>query len=149
MSDVRILNSWKEISSYIGRGVRTVQRWEELYGLPVHRAAGKDRSAVYAMSDELDAWLRLGKMHGQPAPKREASLECAQRVEELLSRSRLLVRQLRELRRTSTEVRSRLRSKAARHPELQDELTAASFRLGAAVEDATGPSLQAGAARGR
>jgi hypothetical protein len=64
MPAVRILNSWKEISNYIGRGVRTVQRWEEMYQLPVHRPASRDRSAVYAIADEIDAWLRAGKMHG-------------------------------------------------------------------------------------
>jgi hypothetical protein len=53
----RILNSWKEIANYLGRGVRTVQRWESQLGLPVHRPAGKDHSAVLAFSSELDQWL--------------------------------------------------------------------------------------------
>ncbi len=53
----RILNSWKEIANYLGRGVRTVQRWEAQLGLPVHRPAGKDHSAVLAFSSELDDWL--------------------------------------------------------------------------------------------
>jgi hypothetical protein len=53
-----ILNSWKEIAAYLGRGVRTVQRWERDMGLPVHRPKGKDRSAVLALAEELDAWLR-------------------------------------------------------------------------------------------
>jgi len=53
-----ILNSWKEIAAYLGRGVRTVQRWENDLGMPVHRPKGKDRSAVLAIADELDAWLR-------------------------------------------------------------------------------------------
>ncbi len=53
-----ILNSWKEIAAYLGRGVRTVQRWEADLGLPVHRPKGKDRSAVLGFSEELDAWLR-------------------------------------------------------------------------------------------
>ena len=35
-----VLNSWKEIASYLGRSVRTVQRWEREFGLPVHRPAG-------------------------------------------------------------------------------------------------------------
>ncbi len=52
-----ILNSWKEIAAYIGRGVRTVQRWESI-GLPVRRPRAHSRSAVIAMSDEIDAWLR-------------------------------------------------------------------------------------------
>jgi hypothetical protein len=53
----RILNGWKQISSHIDRGVRTAQRWEVLLGMPVHRPALKDRSAVIAFSDELESWL--------------------------------------------------------------------------------------------
>ena len=52
-----VLNSWKEIAAYLGRGVRTVQRWEFDAGLPVHRPKGKDRSAVLALTNELDNWL--------------------------------------------------------------------------------------------
>lgn len=52
------LNGWKEIATYLGRGLRTVQRWEALYGLPVTRPAGKGRSAVVAATADLDAWLR-------------------------------------------------------------------------------------------
>ena len=33
----RFLNTWKEIATYMGRGVRTVQRWERELGLPVRR----------------------------------------------------------------------------------------------------------------
>lgn len=53
----RILNGWKQISTHIDRGVRTAQRWEALLGMPVHRPALKDRSAVVAFSDELESWL--------------------------------------------------------------------------------------------
>src|SRR5207249_9472999 len=31
------LDSWKEIAAYLGRGITTVQRWEQKEGLPVHR----------------------------------------------------------------------------------------------------------------
>ncbi len=54
-----ILNGWKEIAAYLGRGLRTVQRWEQI-GLPVRRPRGSSRSAVVALSEELDAWLRAG-----------------------------------------------------------------------------------------
>lgn len=53
-----VLNSWKEISAYVGRSVRTVQRWEAELGLPIRRPRGRSRSPVIAMSDEIDAWLR-------------------------------------------------------------------------------------------
>jgi hypothetical protein len=52
-----VLNSWKEIAAYLGRGVRTVQRWERELGLPVRRPRGKDRSAVVALKPDLDRWL--------------------------------------------------------------------------------------------
>jgi len=43
-----VLNSWKEVSNYIGRGVRTVQRWEKDFGLPVRRPSGHLRGSVIA-----------------------------------------------------------------------------------------------------
>jgi len=55
--DQKILNSWKEIASYLGRGTRTVQRWERDFHLPVHRPGGHERSAVIAFSGEVDHWL--------------------------------------------------------------------------------------------
>jgi hypothetical protein len=58
----RILNGWKQISNHIDRGVRTAQRWEALLGMPVHRPALKDRSAVVAFSDELESWLSRTSM---------------------------------------------------------------------------------------
>jgi hypothetical protein len=52
-----ILNSWKEIAVYMGRAVRTVQRWERECEFPVHRPRGKKRSPVFALSKEIDIWL--------------------------------------------------------------------------------------------
>jgi hypothetical protein len=56
MHERRVLNTWKEIASYLSRGVRTVQRWELSYGLPVRRS-GNETGSVFAFADELDAWL--------------------------------------------------------------------------------------------
>jgi hypothetical protein len=61
----RILHSWKEIASYVGRGIRTIQRYEVQFGLPVHRPAGSARSAVMAFSDEIDAWLSRTPTHSR------------------------------------------------------------------------------------
>jgi len=36
-----VLTSWKEIAAYFGIGVRTVQRWERQFGLPVERLQEK------------------------------------------------------------------------------------------------------------
>jgi len=57
MEERKILHSWKEIANYTGRGVRTIQRYEIELGFPIHRPAGKSRSAVLGFSDEIDAWL--------------------------------------------------------------------------------------------
>jgi hypothetical protein len=65
MTTRKILNSWKEIAAYLGRGVRTVQRYEVALGLPVRRAMGHERCAVLAFSDELDAWLQARPMRKQ------------------------------------------------------------------------------------
>jgi phage terminase Nu1 subunit (DNA packaging protein) len=57
-SNRAILNSWKEIAEYVGRGIRTLQRWERDHGFPVHRPSGKNRSAVFSVSAEVDTWLK-------------------------------------------------------------------------------------------
>jgi hypothetical protein len=52
-----LLTSWKEIASYLGKGVRTVQRWEQQFGLPVRRPNEKAKGIVHATRGELDHWL--------------------------------------------------------------------------------------------
>ncbi|HET8667754.1 MAG TPA: hypothetical protein VFM10_07215, partial [Terriglobales bacterium] len=53
-----VLTSWKEIASYLGKGVRTVQRWERELGLPVRRPKPKEKQIVLAFPGELDRWVR-------------------------------------------------------------------------------------------
>jgi hypothetical protein len=72
-----VLNSWKEIAQYVGRAVRTVQRWESL-GLPARRLRGKSRSAVLAMTDELDAWLRTAPARHLNPPPSKALIQARQ-----------------------------------------------------------------------
>ena len=55
--DSQVLYSWKQISSYTGRGVRTLQRYEANLGFPVHRPLGKPRSSVLAFKHEIDRWM--------------------------------------------------------------------------------------------
>ena len=54
-----LLTSWKEIASYLGKGVRTVQRWEQQFGLPVRRPNEKAKGIVHATRQELDQWLEM------------------------------------------------------------------------------------------
>jgi tetratricopeptide (TPR) repeat protein len=57
MEERTLLDSWKEIASYLKRSVSTCQRWEEEFGLPVHRLDGTQRARIFAYPDELDRWL--------------------------------------------------------------------------------------------
>lgn len=52
----RRLESWKEIATYLGRDVRTVQRWERRDGLPIHRLQHGKLGSVFAHTCELDTW---------------------------------------------------------------------------------------------
>jgi len=51
------LNSWKEVSAFLGKSERTVRRWEAERGLPVRRLPGAARSSIYVDVEELQAWL--------------------------------------------------------------------------------------------
>lgn len=62
------LNGWKEISAYIGKGVRQAQRWEKL-GMPVHRVGGMD-GVVYASRTEIDQWRRSAAGQDAEQPSR-------------------------------------------------------------------------------
>ena len=54
-----ILDSWKEISSYLNRDIKTCSRWEKRLGLPVHRIdSDSSRSKVFAYKSEIDLWLK-------------------------------------------------------------------------------------------
>ncbi len=63
------LNTWKDIAAHLGRGVRTVQRWERELRMPVHRPYGRSRTSVMALPSELDAWAA---QHGMQE-RREAA----------------------------------------------------------------------------
>ncbi len=86
LAERRILNSWKEIAAYVGRGVRTVQRWEAQLELPVHRPAGKDHGAVLAFSPELDEWLNsrpLRHLSGNGSPVTEVPLSASRELQQI------------------------------------------------------------------
>lgn len=62
------LTSWKEIAAYLGKGVRTVQRWEQRFGLPVRRPSANSH-IIFALPSELDAWVQRHQTapHDHPA----------------------------------------------------------------------------------
>jgi len=52
------LSSWKEIARFLNVDVRTCQRWERQFGLPVHRIRNAERSRVEAYPEEIAAWRK-------------------------------------------------------------------------------------------
>lgn len=59
----QFLSGWKEIAGYLGKGVRTVQRYERELALPVRRPAGKASGSVVATKAELDGWVQASPIH--------------------------------------------------------------------------------------
>lgn len=94
------LNSWKEIAGFLGRGVRTVQRWERDLQLPVHRIGAGPRSPVYAEATELNFWMTTsGAMRTEPAhelPLRPATGKPVEDSRRLTSKIHTLVREVAE-----------------------------------------------------
>jgi hypothetical protein len=65
-SDPDRLNGWKEIAAYLGKGVRTAQRWEKDYQLPIRRLGRQGGEIVIASRRELEAWLSSGPGQAEP-----------------------------------------------------------------------------------
>jgi hypothetical protein len=57
IAQLEILGGWKEIANYLGKGVRTVQRYECELGLPIRRPAGRSTGSVIATKAEIDGWI--------------------------------------------------------------------------------------------
>jgi hypothetical protein len=87
--------SWKEIAQYLGKGVRTVQRWERDGGLPVRHNVAHARHSVLSTPEELDEWVR-SRTRGPAGPVAMA-----------------LRREIAELRTENMELRARLDSTEA------------------------------------
>lgn len=117
------LNGWKEIANYLGKGVRTAQRYERNFALPVRRPSGRSEGAVMATPGEIDAWLMAGT-------KRQTLTPVAPRLElesEELTQNLARMRQSREVLATArTELRttlSRLKQASLRVGEVMQQIS--------------------------
>jgi TolB-like protein/Tfp pilus assembly protein PilF len=90
------LDSWKEIASYLNRSEKTVRRWEEKEGLPVHRLLHEKGSSIYAYADELEIWFKSRKSHnalGAEFPHQQVNdLECEMPLAEKATQSQPEIR---------------------------------------------------------
>jgi hypothetical protein len=84
-----VLGSWKEIANYLGKGVRTVQRWERHSGLPVHRPSDSKKGVVLAFPKELDRWAR-GIANNGTVGRRVSLARNAALSAELIKQAKLL-----------------------------------------------------------
>lgn len=57
MKNRDILDSWKEIATYLDRSEKTCRRLEKELGLPVHRLEDSPKARVFAYKDEIDLWV--------------------------------------------------------------------------------------------
>jgi hypothetical protein len=53
-----VLRSWKDIATYVGTCVKTVQRWERAHKFPIRRVEARKGAVVFALRNEVDEWLR-------------------------------------------------------------------------------------------
>jgi hypothetical protein len=101
-AQIALLNGWKEIANYLGKGVRTVQRYERDLGLPIRRPAGKFNGSVVATKSELDAWIAASPLRAVFRLQRPHDTVAA------LNEFRVHLQEARRLRLESSELRASL-----------------------------------------
>jgi len=62
----RCLRSWKQIAAYLDKSIKTVRRWEQTEGLPVHKHVHLQRPSVFAYEEEIDQWLEQRRQGPTP-----------------------------------------------------------------------------------
>ena len=67
------LAGWKAIASYLGRDIRTVQRWEQVEHLPIHRLGHQRQGSAYAYRSELDQWHKRRTNDREPGVADDAA----------------------------------------------------------------------------
>jgi hypothetical protein len=127
IAESTVLSSWKDIARYLGKGVRTVQRWERQLGLPVRRPVGaSQKSAVLLYRRDVDAWLAT-RFSARPLQNNEAALanadlarttlkECIRKAQELRTTHTALTEQIQESIRVLTERCDLLTSQTVQEP---------------------------------
>lgn len=100
-----ILSGWKDIANYMGKGVRTVQRYGRELGLPVRRISAKPKASVLVTREELDVWIHTAFNHQDSHEKPSVNLEdLKSRASELLATLEQLKQSLNKLATTREEL---------------------------------------------
>jgi len=94
-----IFSGWKDIANYLGKGVRTVQRYEREVGLPVRRPSGKSKGSVIATRSELDSWVAARQSPKRPhLPTVESVLSACDTLKDRIAEMEQLGQQMNKLR---------------------------------------------------
>ena len=103
-----VFSGWKDVANYLGKSVRTVQRYERELGLPIRRPAAKGTIAVIATKAELDAWISA-------SPLRAAfrRTEVTADNSGLLKEFRMHVKELHQLRHETAQLRQAVNASLA------------------------------------
>lgn len=114
IQEQRILNSWKEIAAHLRLGVRTVQRYESQYGLPIRRFNGHSRNSVLGFAHEIDAWMRARPMRSVPVAIED--------WERLVRSVEALQNEVRDLRKQNDDLRKQInpQDQTRRLPKLEN-----------------------------
>jgi hypothetical protein len=132
-----VLSSWKDIARYLGKGVRTVQRWERQLGLPVRRPVGaSQKSAVLLYRGDVDAWLAT--RFSARSQNRETALENTHLVRSTLKER---IRKAQELRTTHCVLREQIQESIRQLTERCDLLTSQTLREPWFPAPSVGPRL--------
>ncbi len=62
------LTGWKDVAAFLGKGVRTVQRWETGLGLPIHRVGRDGGESVFAFRSEIARWQAAQELARKAGP---------------------------------------------------------------------------------
>jgi uncharacterized protein YhaN len=104
----QVLSGWKDIANYLGKGVRTVQRYERELNLPVRRPSRKSKGSVITTRSELDAWVAGCQLSHRPqhADTTSVLVACSSLKQRLAEMDQLATRmkKLRSEVRTSSEM---------------------------------------------
>jgi hypothetical protein len=118
-----LLTSWKEIAAFLGKGVRTVQRWEATLGLPVIRPADRHSGIVMARPSELEAWVLKGRHRPAQASEQQQQQNNAARaaLADCVREMRTYQTQVKTLCAQMHETRAKLETEIARLQSLYHE----------------------------
>ena len=103
-----VFSGWKDVANYLGKSVRTVQRYERELGLPIRRPAAKATIAVIATKTELDAWISASHLR---AAVRYS--EVAANNSGMLKEFRMHVKELHQLRHETAQLRQAVHASLA------------------------------------